>query len=119
MHSKKDLTPFIIEAISDKKGRKIAVIDLSDIQSASTGKLIICQGGSTSQVSAIADTVREQLQEDHGIKPYNYEGYKNSQWIVIDYGDIMVHVFLPEYRLFYNLEELWNDAPTEYIPDVD
>lgn len=119
MQSKKDLSPIIIEAISDKKGKKIAIIDLSEIEAASTGKLIICQGNSTSQVSAIADSVRESLLLRQGVKPYNYEGYRNSQWIVIDYGDIMVHVFLPEFRQFYNLEELWNDAPIEYLPDVD
>ena len=119
MQSKKDLSPIIIEAISDKKGKKIAVIDLSDIEAASTGKLIICQGNSTSQVSAIADSVREALLDKERVKPYNYEGYRNSQWIVIDYGDIMVHVFLPEFRQFYNLEGLWNDAPIEYLPDID
>ncbi|MDE6753886.1 MAG: ribosome silencing factor [Muribaculaceae bacterium] len=119
MQSKKDLTSFIIEAISDKKGKKIALIDLSEFESASTGKLIICQGGSTSQVSAIADSVREVVQKNANVKPYNYEGYNNCQWIVIDYGDIMVHIFLPEYRNFYNLEDLWNDAPVEFLPDID
>ncbi|MBD5355997.1 MAG: ribosome silencing factor [Bacteroides sp.] len=114
-----DITSQIIEAITDKKGKKIAVIDLSEIESAPTGKMIICQGNSTSQVSAIADSVREELQEKMSIKPYNYEGYRNSQWIVIDYGYIMVHIFLPDYRHFYNLEGLWNDAPINYIPDED
>lgn len=119
MHSKKNLSPLIIEAISDKKGKKIIEIDLSAIQSASTDKLIICQGNSTSQVAAIADSVRESLQKKEGIKPFNYEGYTNCQWIIIDYGDIMVHVFLPDFRQFYNLEELWNDAPIEYFSDED
>ncbi|MDE6443663.1 MAG: ribosome silencing factor [Muribaculaceae bacterium] len=119
MQSKKNLSPFIIEAIRDKKGKKIVKIDLSEIQSASTDKLIICQGNSTSQVAAIADSVRDALLKNEGVKPYNYEGYNNCQWIVIDYGDIMVHVFLPDYRQFYNLEELWNDAPTEYLPEED
>ena len=62
------------------------------------------------QVSAIADSVREYVQEKSGVKPFNYDGYRNSQWIVIDYGTIYVHVFLPEYREYYNLEQLWNDA---------
>lgn len=119
MQDNTDITPQIIEAIKDKKGKKIVVIDLSDIDSASTGKLIICQGNSTSQVSAIADSVREGVQKTTKIKPYNYEGYRNSQWIVIDYGNIMVHVFLPDYRNFYNLEALWNDAPVECLPDED
>lgn len=114
-----DLTPHIIEAITDKKGKKIAVVDLKGFETAPAGKLIICQGNSTSQVSAIADSIREQLLDKFGTKPFNYEGYKNCQWIVIDYGNIMVHVFLPDFRQFYNLEGLWNDAPIEWIPDED
>lgn len=119
MQENTDITAQIIEAITDKKGKKISIVDLSGIESASTSKLIICQGNSTSQVGAIADSVREELWEKANVKPYNYEGYRNSQWIVIDYGDIMVHVFLPDYRNFYNLEGLWNDAPIEYLPDED
>lgn len=119
MHDKTDIYSTIIEAITDKKGKKITVIDLSDIDGASTQKLVICQGGSTSQVTAIADSVREKVQKDCGIKPDNYEGYRNCQWIIIDYGYIMIHVFLPEYREFYSLESLWNDAPTENLPDMD
>lgn len=114
-----DITPIITDAITDRKGKKIAVVDLSGIDSASTEKLIICQGNSTSQVSAIADSIREKVRETADVKPYNYEGYRNCQWIVIDYGNIMVHVFLPEFRDFYRLEDLWNDAPVEYLPDLD
>lgn len=119
MHHTTDITSQIIEAISNKKGKKISVVDLSGIEAASTGKLIICQGNSTSQVSAIADSVREEVLKKTDIKPYNYEGYRNSQWIIIDYGNIMVHVFLPDFRTFYNLEGLWNDAPIECLPDED
>lgn len=119
MFDNTDISSHIIEAISEKKGKKTAVIDLYGIETAPTQKLIICQGNSTSQVSAIADSIREKVLLDCGVKPYNYEGYRNCQWIVIDYGDIMVHVFLPDYRSFYSLESLWNDAPIDYIPDLD
>ena len=61
----------------------------------------------------------EYVQEKSGVKPFNYDGYRNSQWIVIDYGTIYVHVFLPEYREYYNLEQLWNDAEIKEIPDID
>jgi len=118
MQSNSDITPLIIDAISDKKGKKTVVVDLSSLDSASASKLIICQGNSTSQVAAIADSVREKLNLECGVKPFNYEGYKNCQWIVIDYGYIMVHVFLPEVREFYSLESLWEDAPIEYIEDT-
>lgn len=109
----------IIEAITDRKGKRISLLDLQKIDSAPTNSFVICQGTSTSQVSSIADSIRERLQKNLDLKPYNYDGYKNSQWIVIDYGDIMVHVFIPEFREFYNLEELWSDADIKNLPDLD
>lgn len=109
----------IIEAITDRKGKKISLLDLNKIDTAPASNFVICQGTSTSQVSSIADSIRERLQKNLDLKPYNYDGYKNSQWIIIDYGDVMVHVFLPEFRDFYNLEDLWNDANVTNIPDLD
>ena len=109
----------IIEAITDRKGKNISLLDLHKIDSAPASSFVICQGSSTSQVSSIADSIRERLQKNLEVKPYNYDGYKNSQWIIIDYGDVMVHVFLPEYRNFYNLEDLWNDASIINVPDLD
>ena len=119
MQNKIDITPDVIDAIFDKKGKKIVVIDLSKFESAPTSKFIICQGSNTAQVSAIADSIREKLHKKQNIKPYNYTGYQNSQWIVLDYGDTFIHVFLPDIREFYNIEDLWNDAPTQCIPDLD
>lgn len=114
-----EIIPFIVESIQEKKGQKITTIDLSDIEGASATDFIICQGRSTSQVSAIADAIREDVIKKTGKKPYNYDGYRNSQWIVIDYGDIMIHVFLPETREYYNLEDLWSDGKVTEIPDLD
>lgn len=115
----KELRNSIIEGIQEKKGRQISVVDLSGIESAPTSQFIICQGNSSQQVAAIADSVREYLFEHDGVKPYNYDGYRNAQWIVIDYGETLVHVFTPEARQLYNLEELWADAPVINIPDLD
>lgn len=115
-------TPVIapaVEAIQDIKGTGIKIIDLSDIPVSSARYFIICEGRSTSQVSAIADNIREKVQETTGRKPYNYDGYRNSQWIVIDYGEVMIHIFLPEFRTLYNLEELWGDGKLTEIPDLD
>lgn len=119
MTNKADLASLVTESIQDRKGRHITHIDLSDIESAAASTFIICEGTSTMQVAAIADNIREQLQQKAGIKPYNYDGYANSQWIVIDYGDTFVHVFLPEVRQRYNLETLWSDAKLTEIPDLD
>ncbi|MEG2403039.1 MAG: ribosome silencing factor, partial [Muribaculaceae bacterium] len=91
----------------------------SNIEGASTQDFVIASGSSTMHVTAIADSVREYVQKQTGLKPYNYDGYKNSEWIVIDYGTVYVHIFLPESREYYNLEQLWNDAVIKNIPDLD
>jgi len=114
-----EMVKLIIEGIQERKGKKITHIDLSDIETSAASNFIICEGASTMHVSAVADSVREYLFEKARVKPYNYDGYANSQWIVIDYGNILVHVFLPSERQRYNLEELWSDAPVENIPDLD
>ena len=108
-----------IEGIQDRKGRKVTIVDMSDIEAAATSSFIIAEGTSSMQVAAIADSVREYVLEHGGIKPYNYDGYANSEWIVIDYGDTLVHIFLPEARQRYNLEELWSDAVITDVPDLD
>lgn len=115
----KDIDNLIIEAIQDKKGHAITVVDMSHIEGAASSKFIICEGSSSMQVGAIADNVREYLLEKSRVKPYNYDGYANSEWIVIDYGDVLVHVFRPETRQRYNLEDLWSDAVLTEIPDLD
>lgn len=114
-----DLTKLIIEGIQEKKGRDIVTVDLAEVDGAAANKFIIAQGNTNMQVTAIADSIREYVQEKSSVKPYNYDGYRNAQWIVIDYGDILVHIFTPETRSYYNLEELWSDATLETIPNLD
>lgn len=119
MPKNNNLHSAIIEAIYDKKGKEITVIDLSKIESSPAPELIICSARSSAQVAAVADNIREEIQKNLNIKPYAYDGYRNAQWIVIDYGSIMVHVFQPEVREFYRLEELWSDGQTINLPDED
>lgn len=109
----------IIEGIQEKKGRDIVHIDLSKLEYATTTGFVIGTGKTKIQVEAIADSVREYVQEKTGQKPYNYDGYQNSQWIVIDYGTVFAHIFLPDERERYNLEELWADADINRIPNLD
>ena len=109
----------IIEGIQERKGRSITHVDLSDIPTSAARHFIICQGTSSMHVASIADSVRDFMLEKATIKPYNYDGYRNSSWIVIDYGDVFVHVFLPDTRRLYDLEELWSDAAVTQIPDLD
>jgi len=113
------LIDHITESIRERKGHRITRVDLSGINSTPAANFIICEGTSTTHVSAIADNIREHLRLAAGIKPYGYDGYETSQWIVIDYGDTLVHVFLPQVRQRYNLEELWSDAPITDYPDPD
>ena len=109
----------IIEAIQDVKGSKIADINLENIESAPAFRFIVCQGKSTTQVQSIADNIRDKVLEDCHLKPYNTDGQRNAQWIVMDYGSVIAHIFLPEVRDLYNLEDLWSDACINHIPDLD
>lgn len=119
MTSQKDLQQLIIEGIQERKGHSITVVDLSHIESAAAHTFIIAEGNSTTQVASIADSVIEYVRKNGGIKPYNADGIANAEWIVIDYGDIWVHIFVPETRTRYALEDLWSDAKIVEIPDLD
>lgn len=116
---KTDITNLIVDGIQEKKGKGIVILDLSAIETAAAHQFVICEGNSTMQVTSIADSIRDYLFEHGGIKPYNYDGYRNAEWIVIDYGDTLVHVFYKEVRQHYNLEELWCDAAITRVPDID
>lgn len=118
MTENKELIQAIIEGAQEKKAHQIVHMDMSEIESASTGDFVICTGNSTQHVDAVADSIREYVEEKLGTRPYNYDGYQNSQWIVLDYGNVYVHVFLPEFRERYRLEELWADAVVIEIEDI-
>lgn len=119
MEEQKLLIKKIIEGIQEKKGKKITTVDMTKIDSASAGHFIICEGTPPCKFRPLPTVSREYVRENINIKPFGYDGYQNSQWIVIDYGDILVHVFLPEYREYYKLEQLWNDAKLTDIPDLE
>ena len=80
---------------------------------------VVCEGGSPSQVSAIAESVEETMRKELKEKPIRIGGTTNNIWVVMDYTDVMVHIFLPDARDYYKLEELWQDAPTTQVPDLD
>ena len=101
----------IADAMLDKKAKDVVSIDLRQIDTAITDHFIICNGDSTTNVNAIADNVMEKVKTELGRRPLRTQGFENGFWIILDYGDIIVHVFLTEYRQFYRLEELWADAP--------
>ena len=109
----KKLVDKAVEAIQDKKGRDITVINLSGIDGCITKAFVICEGGSPSQIEAITDSVEEKMRVDLGEKPVKVAGLENCVWVAMDY------VFVPETRDHYDLERLWADAPSEQIPNLD
>ena len=119
MDETKELIKNVIEGIQEKKGKSIIVADLTHIEDTICNYFIICQGNSPSQISAIVDSVREQVRMNCGTKAYGVDGLRNAQWVAMDYGDVLVHIFLPEVRSFYDLEHLWADAKLTSIPDSD
>jgi ribosome-associated protein len=108
----------IVEGIQDVKGLKITKVDMSHIDNYVFRNFVICEGRSNTHVASIADSVKDYVREQIKVKPYFVDGYDNAQWIAMDYGEVVVHVFQPELRSFYNLEGLWEDAKTEEIPDL-
>ncbi len=102
----------IIHAIQEKKGEYILSLDLRKIPEAVADFFIICQANNNNQLRAIADYVEEEVKKQCQEVPYKHEGKQAEQWILIDYVNIVVHVMLPEPRKFYQLEELWSDAPS-------
>jgi ribosome-associated protein len=113
-----DLDPELqlaIRCISDKKGERIVGLDLRDIASF-TEYFIIASGTNQRQVQAIADEINEQLKKQIGTRPVRIEGYNSAEWVLLDYGDFIVHIFNGEARDFYDLARLWRDARKVDIP---
>lgn len=119
MDDTKTLIKKITEGIQEKKGKNIVIADLTHIEDTICQYFIICQGNSPSQVSAIVDSIKEFAHQGAGSKPFAVDGLRNAEWVAMDYSDVLVHVFLPEIRTFYNLEHLWADAQLTSIPDLD
>lgn len=103
----------ILSAVSEKKGRDVAVFDLSGVDGAVAGAFVVCTAESTAQVEAIARGVEQGV----GEKVWRVEGLQNGVWVVMDYIEVMVHIFLREMREFYKLDELWADVPVRRYED--
>jgi len=107
----------IISAIQDIKGKKIVKLDLRRLHDAPTDFFIICEGDSNTQVRAISDNIYRKMKDNFGVSPTHIEGSGNSHWVLVDYFDTVVHIFHPEARAFYELEDLWSDAELTYIEE--
>ena len=115
----KELVETIKKAIQEKKGSNIVVADLTKIEGTICQYFMICTGNSPTQVEAITESVGDVVREKLGEKPAHVVGLENAQWVAMDYTDVLVHIFLPDVRDYYDLEHLWEDAPLTRIPDLD
>lgn len=104
------LLEVVIESIKNKKGKEIVSIDFKEIENSVCEYFVICHADSTTQVEAIAEEIKTKSKEQAGVSADHIEGMANSHWVLIDYINIVVHVFLSEFRSFYHLEELWADG---------
>lgn len=119
MSETKELVNRIVEGIQEKKGKDIVVADLTATDNTVCKFFVICEGNTPTQVAAIADSVGDYVRIHAGAKPAAVEGLRNARWVAMDYSDVLVHIFIPEDRTFYNLENLWADAQLTNIPNLD
>ena len=110
------LSEIIIKGIQDKKGKDITSMNLKNIEHA-TDYFIVCHGSSNIQVQAIAESIEDEVRKAIGIKPWHREGIQNAEWILLDYVDVVVHVFQENTRGFYQIESLWADAEIKKIEE--
>ncbi len=105
-----DLLTSIIAGIEDVKGQDIFLLDLRKIDNAACDYFIICNGNSNTQVNAIVNSVQKNTSKQYNEKPWHIEGQENGEWVLMDYVSIVLHVFQPHIRSYYNIEDLWGDA---------
>lgn len=105
----------IVEGIQEKKGSKIAILDFTDMSNAICSYFIICHGNSNTQVEAISRSIYDKTVSVLKEKPWHTEGMSTLEWVLLDYGNIVVHVFQEELRDFYELEGLWADTKITYL----
>jgi ribosome-associated protein len=116
--SSEALCDVIINGIQEKKGTDIIKLDLRKVPGAITDFFIICSGGSDTQIGAIADSIDEEVYKEVKELPWHKEGFTNREWILLDYVNVVVHVFRKDRREFYDLENLWGDAKFSYYDDT-
>ena len=110
-----ELISKIISGVEDVKGIDVSLLDLRDIENTVCSYFIVCSGSSNTHVNAIVRSVQKTVSKGLREKPFHTEGLENSEWVLIDYVNIVVHVFQKHIREYYNIEELWGDAKTTQI----
>ncbi|MBQ6966002.1 MAG: ribosome silencing factor [Bacteroidaceae bacterium] len=108
-----------IAGIQEKKGRKIRLVNLDGIDDTITKYLVIGEGNSPSQVAALTESVREFAHKKANARPSAVDGTRNNLWVAVDFIDVVVHIFVPDAREFYDVDNLWEDAKITDVPDLD
>lgn len=112
-----DVLKTIVETMLEAKAQDVTSLDMRELQSAVTDYFVICNAQSKTQVSSIAEKVIDNVRNKLHVHVYHEEGFENSEWILLDYIDVVVHIFLTEKRDFYKLEDLWADAERKNYED--
>ena len=107
----------VVKGIYNKNGQDVLKIDLRRLENRITDYFVICHGTSVTQVDSICSSVEDSARKEAGEKPMHIEGLDNCFWVLLDYGNVVVHIFLEKYRNFYSLESLWADASIEIMED--
>ncbi|MFW6043645.1 MAG: ribosome silencing factor [Marinilabiliaceae bacterium] len=116
--SSEQLVKAVVSGIQEKKGGNITVLDLRNIENMIAEYFIICEGESNVHVDAVSEAVEKIVHRDAGEKPFHIEGKQNAEWILLDYMNVVVHVFQKPVRRFYSLEELWADATRTDVEEL-
>jgi len=115
--SSENLSKYIVKGIQEKKGSNIVILNLKDVGNAIADFFVICTGTSDTQIDAISEAVEEEVNNEAKERPWHREGHQNKEWILLDYVNVVVHIFKSNVRSFYGLEELWGDAVVTKIED--
>ena len=110
-----ELIATIIAGIEDVKGKEITILDLREIENTVCSYFIICEGTSNTQVNAIVNSIQKKVSKELKDNPWHIEGSDNAEWVLMDYVNIVVHVFQKHIRSYYDIESLWGDAKTTVI----
>ncbi len=112
------LAEIAVRGLQERKGQDIVVLNLKELKNAVADYFIICSASSDTQLDALARSVEEEVEKATGEAPWQTEGRTNREWVLLDYVDVVVHVFLRDRRQFYALEELWGDAEITHVEDT-
>lgn len=108
-----------VAGIQEKKGKKIRIVNLEGIDDTITKYLVIGEGNSPSQVAALTESVREFARKQANARPSAVDGTRNNLWVALDFIDVVVHIFVPDAREFYDIDNLWEDAEITDVPDIE